>query len=92
MHAGVDIAVSAGVPVYAAADGVVIRAGYDQGYGWMVEIRHRAGFTTRYAHLSKVWVSAADSVLIGEHLGNVGCSGIATGSHLHFEVRKNGRL
>lgn len=92
MHAGVDIAVSAGVPVYAAADGVVTRAGYDHGYGWMVEIRHRAGFTTRYAHLSKVWVSAADSVLIGEHLGNVGCSGVATGSHLHFEVRKNGRL
>lgn len=92
MHAGIDIAVSAGVPVYAAADGVVTRAGYDHGYGWMVEIRHRGGFVTRYAHLSKVWVSPADSVVIGEHLGNIGRSGIATGYHLHFEVRKNGRL
>ncbi|MEQ3031642.1 M23 family metallopeptidase [Alistipes indistinctus] len=92
MHAGIDIAVSAGVPVYAAADGVVTRAGYDHGYGWMVEIRHRAGFITRYAHLSKVWLSAGDSVSIGEHLGNIGRSGIATGYHLHFEVRKDGRL
>ena len=69
-----DIAVSAGVPVYAAADGVVTHAGYDHGYGWMVEIRHRAGFITRYAHLSKVWLSAGDSVSIGEHLGNIGRS------------------
>lgn len=92
LHTGVDIAVAAGVPVYAAGDGVVVRAGYDQGYGWVVGIRHRGGFVTRYAHLSKVWVSPADSVVIGEHLGNIGRSGIATGYHLHFEVRKNGRL
>ena len=92
MHAGIDIAVSAGVPVYAAADGVVTRAGYDHGYGWMVEIRHRAGFTTRYAHLSKVWLSAGESFVILENLGNVGCSAIYKLYHLHFEVRKNGRL
>lgn len=54
MHAGIDIAAALGAAVYAAGDGVVVRAGYDKGYGWIVEIRHRGGFITRYAHLSKV--------------------------------------
>mgnify|MGYP000077037467 FL=1 len=92
MHAGIDIAAALGAAVYAAGDGVVVRAGYDKGYGWVVEIQHRGGFITRYAHLSKVWLSAGDSVVIGEHLGNIGRSGMATGYHLHFEVRKDGRL
>ena len=92
MHAGIDIAAALGAAVYAAGDGVVVRAGYDKGYGWVVEIRHRGAFITRYGHLSKVWLSAGDSVSIGEHLGNIGRSGMATGYHLHFEVRKDGRL
>ena len=90
-HAGVDIAVALGTPVYAAGDGKIIRAGYDKGYGWVVEIRHKGGFVTRYAHLDKLWLAAGDDVSIGEHLGNVGRSGSATGYHLHFEVRKENR-
>lgn len=91
LHTGVDIAVALATPVYAAGDGTVIRAGYNSGYGCIVKIRHKGGFVTRYAHLDKLWLSAGDDVSIGEHLGNVGRSGSATGYHLHFEVRKNGR-
>lgn len=56
-----------------------------------MEIKHKGGFTSRYAHLDKLWLSVGDDVQIGEHMGNVGCTGVATGYHLHFEVRKDGQ-
>ena len=59
--------------------------------GWYIEIRHAGGFSTLYAHLSKLHVRKGSDVRIGRHIGNVGHTGIATGNHLHFELRKNGK-
>ena len=88
-HRGIDIAAPRGTPVYCAGNGRIARAGYDKGYGWFVEIEHAAGFSSLYGHLERLWVSVGDIVVIGEHIATVGQSGVATGNHLHFEIRKN---
>ncbi|MGH7459280.1 MAG: M23 family metallopeptidase [Longimicrobiaceae bacterium] len=92
-HAGVDYAARAGTPVRAAADGVVVAAGRRGGYGKMVEIRHPNGYATRYAHLSEFGEGISEGVLVSgaEVIGYVGSSGLATGAHLHYEIRKGGR-
>ena len=72
------------------ADGTVITAGWNGGYGRMVEVQHANGFTTRYAHLSKILVSEGQKLSAGDIVGNVGSSGRSTGPHLHYEVRRNG--
>lgn len=91
-HRGLDISPPYGTPVYAAEAGVVAEAstGYNAGYGTMVMINHGNGLTTMYAHLSAIAVSPGQQVARGEHVGNVGTTGRATGPHLHFEVHQGG--
>lgn len=90
-HEGIDIDGKYGDEVMAAAEGVVTQAGTQGGYGKTVIIHHRNGLVTLYAHLSRLLVRAGDRVERGEVIGNVGHSGNATGTHLHFEVRRNGQ-
>ena len=91
MHAGVDVAGRRGSEVVAAASGVVTWAGRDAGYGNLVEISHSDDLVTRYAHNKENLVQAGDIVRKGETIALMGSSGRATGSHVHFEVYKNGR-
>jgi len=90
-HTGIDISRIKGTPVYASGNGVVIRKGYNSGYGNYIEIRHAGGFHSFYAHLSKTMVNVGDSVEIARQIACVGSTGIATGSHLHYEIRKGKR-
>jgi hypothetical protein len=89
LHAGVDIAAPAGLPVLAAADGVVTRMATDPGYGRFVEVAHAAGLLTRYGHLARYapQVRPGAAVKAGQPLGAMGSTGSSTGSHLHFEIR-----
>lgn len=91
-HTGIDIPETKGTPVYATGNGVVIRKGYNSGYGNFIEIRHAGGFHSFYAHLSKTMVNAGDSISIAEQIACVGSTGVATGCHLHYEVRKGKRF
>ncbi len=91
MHKGIDFASKLGKPVVAVAKGVVTFAGERSGYGKVVDIEHGNGITTRYAHNSKLLVSAGDTVEKGFQVAEVGTSGRSTGPHVHFEVLKNGR-
>ncbi len=93
MHKGIDYAADRGTPVRAIGDGVVVRAGWSNGYGNVLEIRHRNGFITRYGHLSKyaAGTHAGTHVTIGQTVAYVGSTGLSTGPHLHFEVIVNGQ-
>ena len=93
MHDGLDIPKPYGTPVYPARSGRVLEAGWNEGYGQLVIIKHNNGETTRYGHLSKILVRPGDMVQRGKTLiGRVGSTGISTGPHLHFEVRdRNGK-
>ena len=90
LHSGMDFRAPVGFPVKATAAGVVVKAGWNGGYGRMVEIKHGDGFTTRFAHLSRIDVEEGHEVRIGDVIGKVGSSGRSTGPHLHYEVRING--
>jgi len=90
MHTGIDIGVSYGTPIHAAASGQVIYAGWMEGYGNLVFIDHGRGISTGYAHQSSIAVSNGQSVTQGQVIGYVGCTGHCFGPHLHFEVRVNG--
>ncbi|WP_352420469.1 M23 family metallopeptidase [Proteiniborus sp.] len=90
MHEGIDLAARIGTPINAADGGTVTFAGKNGSYGYMVEINHGGGFTTRYAHCSKLYVKKGDKVYKGQKIAAVGNTGRSTGPHLHFEVRKNG--
>ena len=90
-HTGIDVAAQEGSPVLAAAPGVVRRAGLRGGYGNAVEIDNGGGISTLYGHASALAVKEGDSVKAGEPVAFVGHTGRATGSHLHFEVRKDGK-
>lgn len=85
-HKGVDWATATGTPVYASSGGVVARAGWGSGYGYCVYINHPDGRQTRYGHLSKVLVSAGQSVSQGQRIALSGNTGVSTGPHLHFEI------
>jgi len=91
-HKGTDYAAAPGTPVRAIGDGVVIRAGWGNGYGNVLEIRHRNGFVSRYGHLRGFAssVHAGSRVTIGQTVAYVGMTGLATGPHLHFEVLVDG--
>ena len=90
MHKGVDMAGPVGTPVYATADGVVTFAGWQNGYGRIIIVRHPFGLETRYPHLNAIRVEVGQEVARGERVGDMGNSGRSTGSHLHYEVRVNG--
>jgi len=87
-HTGIDIPKAKGTPVYATGNGTVIRKGYCSGYGYYIEIQHAGGFHSFYAHLCKTMVNTGDSVEIAQQIACVGNTGVSTGSHLHYEVRK----
>lgn len=89
-HKGVDLAAPSGTPVYATADGVVERADWFSSYGLFIRVEHGAELETRYAHLSRLAVSAGDRVSKGDLIGYVGSTGRSTGPHLHYEVRVGG--
>lgn len=92
-HDGIDLIAPSGTPVYATASGVVARVQRsDGGKGKMVEIRHRGGYVTRYAHLNSTLVGAGTSVKSGTRIGTVGDSGRAFTTHLHYEVEKDGAI
>lgn len=90
-HEGTDYAANTGTPVMAAGEGVVIRAGRAGGYGNLVEIRHKNGITTRYGHLSRIMVKKGQRVRQEQIVGRVGATGLASGPHLHYEFRVNGK-
>jgi murein DD-endopeptidase MepM/ murein hydrolase activator NlpD len=97
-HAGVDLAAVRGVPVLAAADGLVIEAAYSPGYGNYVLIKHTSLFKTRYAHLDKILVRVGQRVHVNDNIGRVGSTGFVrksrrggSASHLHFEVYMKGK-
>jgi murein DD-endopeptidase MepM/ murein hydrolase activator NlpD len=90
-HTGIDVAAQEGSPVLAAAPGIVLRAGRRGGYGNAVEIDNGSGISTLYGHALALKVKEGDSVKAGEPVALVGHTGRATGSHLHFEVRKDGK-
>ncbi len=92
MHKGIDYAAAYGTPVRAIGDGIVVRKGWGNGYGNVLEIRHPNGYVTRYGHLSRY----ASNIRVGSHVERggivayVGSTGLSTGPHLHFEVLVNG--
>ena len=90
MHEGLDIAARTGTPVTACADGIVSRAETVAGYGKLVVIDHGYGYKTYYAHNSKIFVKVGQRVKRGEKISAVGNTGSSTGSHCHYEVRRNG--
>lgn len=91
MHAGLDFMGPVGTPIRAAAEGKVVFAGFNGGYGNTIEIRHANGLVTRYAHLSGLNVRRGQMVERAVQIGRMGSTGRSTGSHLHFEVRLNGQ-
>jgi len=89
-HFGTDYAAPAGAPVQAIAGGVVTMAGYNGGAGNMIAIRHANGYETQYLHLSRIFVRSGQRVEQGQQIGLVGSTGLSTGPHLDFRVRRNG--
>ncbi|MCK4538502.1 MAG: M23 family metallopeptidase [Candidatus Krumholzibacteria bacterium] len=90
-HPGIDIDTEMGEAVLSVADGVIIFSGKQGGYGNVIIVEHSEEFCTVYAHLALMVVTKGDVVHRGELIGNVGVTGNSTGSHLHFEVRINGK-
>ena len=91
MHSGIDLAGPVGTEIYATADGVVGRSRWAGGYGNLIEVNHGKGIQTRYGHLSKSLVKAGERVKRGQLIALMGSTGRSTGSHLHYEVRIDGK-
>ena len=90
MHNGIDFTAKFGTPVYATANGIAKLAKFNKwGYGKQVIIEHDSVYKTRYAHLSKIIVKEGDIIRVGQKIGEVGSTGLATGPHLHYELIKN---
>jgi murein DD-endopeptidase MepM/ murein hydrolase activator NlpD len=94
MHTGVDWAGPSGTPIYAAGNGVVEKEGWESGYGKFILIRHNNGYETAYGHMSADarGIDEGGHVRQGQVIGFMGSTGLSTGSHLHFEIRVNGRF
>lgn len=90
-HQGIDFAGAPGTRVLAVADGIVSHAGPDGGYGRLIEITHGNGYVTRYAHNAKLLVEPGHTVKRGDAIALMGSTGRSTGTHLHFEVLRDGR-
>jgi murein DD-endopeptidase MepM/ murein hydrolase activator NlpD len=91
MHNGSDFAGPHGTDIFATADGVVTHAGWQRGFGKLVKIRHEFGIETLYAHNTNIRVKVGQRVSRGDHIADMGSTGRSTGTHLHYEVRVNGR-
>ena len=91
MHHGIDLAAYSGSKIHATADGTVTKAWVSGAYGKLIEIRHGMGYKTRYAHLKKIRVKSGQRVARGDVIGDMGNTGRSTGTHLHYEIRKNGK-
>ncbi len=94
MHTGVDWAAPTGTPIYAAGNGVIEKEGWESGYGKFILVRHHNGYETAYGHMSAYarGTHEGEHVRQGQVIGFVGSTGLSTGSHLHFEIRINGRF
>ncbi|WP_192356077.1 peptidoglycan DD-metalloendopeptidase family protein [Mesorhizobium mediterraneum] len=90
LHSGMDFRAPTGMPAKVTAPGIVVKAGWNGGYGRMVEVDHGNGFATRYGHLSKINVTVGKRLNAGDVVGKTGSSGRSTGPHLHYEIRHNG--
>jgi len=90
-HKGVDFSARKGTLVIAPSNGVIIKAGFDNNYGWNIIIKHDEHYQTRYAHLSEILVQKGDIVLLDQTIGKVGNTGKAIAPHLHYEVIKDGQ-
>ena len=90
MHKGIDIANNTGTPIFASRDGVVSFAGWSGAYGYLVEISHADGDSTRYAHNSRILVRKGQIIPQGSRISLMGSTGRSTGPHLHFEIRRAG--
>ncbi len=90
-HSGVDINARYGDPIKATAPGLVVYSGWRSGYGKTVIIKHRFGYSTLYAHCSRLLISKGERVKAGQAVARVGTTGYSTGAHLHYEVRKDNR-
>ncbi|KAF1081640.1 MAG: peptidase, M23/M37 family [Candidatus Rifleibacterium amylolyticum] len=91
-HSGIDIVARKGTPIASSKSGKVSFTGWRRGYGLVVIVDHGDDLQTVYAHCSKVAVKAGQTVNAGQRIAYVGSTGVATGSHLHFEVRRNGNV
>ncbi|QDL92959.1 M23 family peptidase [Paroceanicella profunda] len=89
-HDGVDLAGPRGTPITSTAEGEVVFAGRQRGYGNVIKIRHAFGVETVYGHLSKIRVKRGEHVAVGDRIGDMGSTGRSTGSHLHYEIRIDG--
>ncbi len=92
LHGGLDIGGRSGQPIWAVKEGVVIMARMNGGYGNTIIIDHGNGYASLYAHQLSLEVKEGDYVETGQHIGNVGTTGLSTGPHLHFELRQNGAV
>ncbi len=90
LHAGVDFGAHWGSPIYATADGQVVGAGWAGGYGRQVRLAHGNGLVSSYSHMSEIAAEPGTIVRRGQLIGYVGSSGLSTGPHLHFEVKRDG--
>ncbi|WP_299989790.1 M23 family metallopeptidase [uncultured Ruegeria sp.] len=91
MHNGADFAGATGTDIFATADGVVTHAGWQSGFGRLVKIKHAFGIETLYAHNTKIRAKVGQRVSRGDHIADMGSTGRSTGTHLHYEVRVNGK-
>ncbi len=91
-HGGLDVAIPVGTPIRASGGGAVVSAGVDAEYGYFVRLTHPDGFESMYGHASRLLVQTGDSVRAGEVIALSGSTGRSTAPHLHFEIRRDGRL
>jgi murein DD-endopeptidase MepM/ murein hydrolase activator NlpD len=89
-HAGIDLSVPTGTPIRAAQEGIVVFAGYNGAYGIAVKLDNQNGFSTLYAHNSRILVHVGQTIKAGQVISLSGSTGRSTGPHLHFEVHKDG--
>jgi murein DD-endopeptidase MepM/ murein hydrolase activator NlpD len=91
-HRGLDLSAPIGSEIRAPAPGTILSAGWNSGYGRMVQVDHGYGVVSRYAHMGRVRVKKGDRVRRGDALGGVGMTGRTTGPHLHYEIQVDGRF